>query len=207
MHPRHGLEITVPTRFNAREIPAIIEEHKTWILKHLSLIPKIEKITLPDAISFAAINQTWKVFYIESRFTSEFIERPNQELVLMGDIKNQSACQKKLLGWVREQAKFFLFSELQTLSEQTQLSFSKFTLRDQKTRWGSCTSEKSINLNYKLIFLPQRLMRHVIIHELCHTKYLNHAPKFWQLVAQHDQYWETHKSELRCADQYLPTWI
>jgi predicted metal-dependent hydrolase len=203
----HGLEITVPPRFNIKNIPGVLEEHKAWIIKHFSITPPPE-IVLPETISLSAMNQAWKVLYVDVPTTRfEIIERPNQELILIGKTKNQVACQKELMIWARNQANKYLSSELLTLSKLTQLHFTNITIRDQKTRWGSCTSNKTISLNYKLIFLPPRLMQHVIIHELCHTKYLNHSTKFWQLVAMYDKDWEIHRRELRRADQYIPSWI
>lgn len=204
---RDGLEITIPLRFNVKEIPNILEEHKTWITKHLSQF-KVQPIkALPDSITLNAINETWKIFYIECPSKLEMILRPNNEIALVGKIQNHNSCKDKLITWIQNQAKAYLFFQLTALSLHTQLDFENFTIRDQKTRWGSCTSKKTISLNYKLIFLPHRLLQYVIIHELCHTKHLNHSRQFWNEVAMYDADWRIHRNELRYADQYIPDWI
>ena len=60
--------------------------------------------------------------------------------------------------------------------------YNRLFIRNQKTRWGSCSSRKNINLNIKLIFLPPLLMDYVILHELVHTKVRNHSPQFWKML-------------------------
>ncbi len=58
------------------------------------------------------------------------------------------------------------------------------SIKNQKTRWGSCSSKKNLSFNYKLLFLPPNLRDYIIIHELCHLKEMNHSKNFWSLVSQ-----------------------
>lgn len=62
--------------------------------------------------------------------------------------------------------------------------FRKIFVKNLRSRWGSCSSAKNLNFNYRLIFLPERLAEYIVIHELCHLKEMNHGPHFWRLVAQ-----------------------
>src|SRR5256885_69333 len=63
-------------------------------------------------------------------------------------------------------------------------TYNKVTVRDQKSRWGSCSSKKNINFNYRLALIPPHLADYVIVHELCHIGQMNHSQKFWDLVAK-----------------------
>lgn len=65
-----------------------------------------------------------------------------------------------------------------------QYKFSKIAVKSQKTRWGSCSKERNLNFNYKIIFLSPRMRDYIIIHELCHLKEFNHSNKFWKCVAK-----------------------
>ena len=62
--------------------------------------------------------------------------------------------------------------------------FNQVRIRNQKTRWGSCSTLGNLNFNYKIVDLPKRMADYIIVHELCHLKQMNHSPKFWKLVAQ-----------------------
>lgn len=203
----HALEITVPARFNVKEIPHILEENKSWIIKHISRVRIKQPDILPEHIILNAINETWKVDYAACDARFEMIVRPNQEIVLVGRIHDKQLCKDKLIAWVKNKSGKYLLDQLEMLSRSTGLIYHGAGIRDQSSLWGSCTVKKSISLNYKLIFLPQRLLQYVIIHELCHTKHLNHSEKFWNKVEEFDPEWRTHRKELRHANQYMPDWV
>lgn len=83
------------------------------------------------------------------------------------------------------EAKKELLARLKCLASQHGFQFNRVTIRNQKTRWGSCSSKNNINLNVNLVRLPQELIDYVLLHELVHTRVKNHGPNFW---AELDQY-------------------
>jgi len=208
--PARGLELTVPKRFNVKEIPFILEQNRAWIekqLQQISLAPTAATVAPPTQITLSCIPQIIKVHYQQNIGLLKIISRPHQEWVVSGDIANQQACKMALTKKVRALAKKQLLALLDEVSDEIQLPYSTATVRNQSSRWGSCSSKKSISLNYKLIFLPPELARHIIIHELCHTRFLNHSVKFWNLVASFDPQWREHRLRMRRADQYIPAWV
>jgi len=77
-------------------------------------------------------------------------------------------------------AKKFLIERLNELSKMNGFSYNTVFIRNQKTRWGSCSAKNNISLNMKLVLLPEELHDYVILHELVHTQIKNHSSKFWE---------------------------
>lgn len=69
-------------------------------------------------------------------------------------------------------------------NQQYNLTYRRISIRNQKTRWGSCSRVGNLNYNYKIALLPERLADYIIVHELCHLQEFNHSHRFWDLVAQ-----------------------
>jgi len=203
------LQITVPNRFNLKHIDRILEENKDWIVTQLSarkLLPTTE-FKLPQSVVLHGLEELWKISYVACKTKLQVYQRPNFEIVLMGNIQNISLCIKKIIEWIKQYSKPLLLSILKQLSDEIGMPYVSSNIRDQKTLWGSCTSHHSISLNYKLIFMPKSVMRYVMIHELCHTRYLNHSKRFWDLVGKFDLHWQANKLILKRAKEFIPEWI
>ena len=203
----NGLEITVPYRFNLKNLGPILEDSRAWITKQFLHLESKKESERPNKIVLNALAETWTIEYLQTNAKLQIIHRPQKEIVLVGNVADDNACKQKLIRWVKDIAKIHLSSKLQMISEKTTLYYSNVTIRNQQTLWGSCTANKSINLNYKLIFLPEHLVTHIMLHELSHTRYLNHSDAFWNLVAKHDGEWQAHRREMRKADQFIPDWF
>ena len=76
------------------------------------------------------------------------------------------------------------------------VSVNRISIKDQKTRWGSCSSKGNVNFNYKLYYMPQALMDYVIVHELSHRKYMNHSDLFWNEVGKYCPEYRMYRKEL-----------
>lgn len=84
----------------------------------------------------------------------------------------------------KERARDFIDAKLDLWNAHYQFDFNQVAIRDQSSRWGSCSSLKNLNFNWKLLYLPEQLADYVVVHELCHLKEQNHSKNFWALVAE-----------------------
>lgn len=124
-------------------------------------------------------------------------QEPNQSIIQQ---LAHTAAQKAL----RQEAEQLLPQRLRQLSQQTNLIYTSVSIRQLKSRWGSCDSQQHITLNYYLMQLPWELIDYVLIHELAHTVHLHHGPDFWQTMADHLPNYKSLRKQLK---QHQPTII
>lgn len=114
----------------------------------------------------------------------------------------QSEIRKTVSKILRKQAKAYLPRRIDFLAEKYGFSFEKLRFSHTGTRWGSCSSSGTISLNIALMNLPHHLIDYVIIHELCHTRQMNHSSKFWQEV---EKYCPDYKKYVQEIKQFSPS--
>jgi len=98
---------------------------------------------------------------------------------------------------VRARTKKLVLERLRLYNKHYKLHFNRVVIRNQRSRWGSCSAQKHLNFNYKLFFLPPELLDYVVVHELCHLQELNHSHKFWALVGETIPNYQERKKQLR----------
>ncbi len=101
----------------------------------------------------------------------------------------------------KELARRILTEKVHIYNKFYNLQYNRIAIKNQKTRWGSCSSLKNLNFNYKLIYLPDHLINYVVVHEICHLKELNHGKNFWHLVAVAVPDYKDRVRELQLIDR------
>lgn len=114
-----------------------------------------------------------KIFFQKKRRRKKQTSRPQTIIE-----KQESLLYKQY----RDEAVSTLVKRTEEIAQEHGFSYNRVSIKNTKTRWGSCSSQKNINLHYKLIFLDDRLRDYVIIHELCHLREMNHSKYFWKEV-------------------------
>lgn len=211
--PREGLVVVVPKRFAASRVPEILRSHAAWIERtlartaerrerHASLptAPPPERVELPGA------GLSWRVVLRPGAGDGVRATVRDDELVLSGAVDDPAAVHDALRRAVSRAARERLPLMLGGIEAETGWRAARVTVRRQRTRWGSCTSRGAISLNESLIFLPPRLVRFVLVHELAHTERLDHSPAFWALVERHQADWRVARRELRDGWRHVPAW-
>ncbi len=210
-----GLEVVVPglKRVSQTVIDKFLEQKKAWIIRHWQRLLHAEEtrvivpLELPASLALRAIEQTWEVLYVGTGVSRiRCIANQSRQIKLLGDITNQLHCIRSLKEWLKTIAERHLSGQLEMLASEYGLPFGQLSFRYTKTRWGSCSSDKNISLCCRLLFLPPHLVKHVMLHELCHTKVMSHGVRFWKLLGKLDERCDANRAELRKATEYVPFW-
>ena len=101
----------------------------------------------------------------------------------------------------KELARSLAHSRLEHFNQHYNLSYKRVAIKNQRRCWGSCSSLRNLNFNYKIYFLPPHLRDYIIVHELCHLVELNHGQAFWNLVAQQIPEYQKCVMELKAIDR------
>jgi predicted metal-dependent hydrolase len=181
IRPDGTLRVTIPRYGSRAEAMRFVARQNTWIDKHRALVlsrqRQIKPVTHGSLIWYRGEKLPLHVQNDGARtilqFSDQQITAPNQET----DWRPAIELHLKKLA-----AKEFP-SRVLALAQQHDLKVNRVSVRDQKSRWGSCSARKTISLNWRLIQAPAYILDYVIVHELMHLREMNHSPRFWQLVA------------------------
>lgn len=177
-----------------------LKENEKWVLKKLSGIPSIAKTVFKEGQKLNFLGQK---FYELKLFTSKgkrsFLREHFRELHFFqgSDCEDlQSEIRLHLEGFYREKARMFLTKRVSFFTNQLGVEFNKIFIKNQQTRWGSCSGKKNLNFNWRIILASKEIIDYLVIHEVCHLKEMNHGKKFWRLVESLDSDFERHREFL-----------
>ena len=213
---RDGLTVVIPRGYDARRIPAIVEARKGWVEKHLQRFSEEARFVaesppdiLPETIDLPALEEIWHIAYrpTGARHAVEVETYGLGELVVSGAVHDHTACRSVLKRWLRRRAAEMLAPLLARLAKENGFRYNRMTIRSQKTRWGSCSARKTICLNCHLLLLPADIVRYILLHELCHTVFMNHSDKFWSLLERSVPDCQMIRRRMRGGWKDLPAWL
>ena len=170
------LIVRAPFSMNFNKIDDFIAKKANWIDKTKQ---KINKQLTKDTCN--------EVYYLGIKYNLIIVKNLTEELIFDGKnfyLDEQQQIHKTYIfnTWYQEQFVKIAVPIIQNYAKKHKLIYNKLTIKNQKTIWGSCSAKNNINLNYMLLQAPINSINYVIIHELCHTIYKNHAQDFWHLV-------------------------
>jgi len=183
------LVVSAPAELNEKAVLDIVKKHENWIINKLESFRQ-------NNIHSEEIKKNEQLFLgrrLEIKFSEEK-KIPKVKIELNGDFLfflfnpsipqdlRKNMFEKYIHEWFLNYARSEFDRRLKVLSVKTGLYYKTWRLKDQKTKWGSCSSKKNISLNWRLVMAPETVIDYVIIHELCHLRYMNHSKDFWKFV-------------------------
>lgn len=202
-----GLEVVVPPGFDRRRIPGLLRRERPWIEEALRGIAPPPPPAIPNDLAFPALGEVWRVRVAPGPDLGVTLRREGPgRLLLSGAVDDAALALEALRRFGRARARAGLIPWFLRTSAEERLPVSRVTLRGQTSRWGSCTASGAVSLNWKLLFLPPRLVRYVFLHELCHTLRCDHSPAFWGALLAREPEARALARELRGAASLVPPW-
>jgi hypothetical protein len=160
------------------------------------------RMPMTDAESFLRQNADW----IQARLAATRNATPPLPPgtgLYRGEQMDVPVSNRAMTAWLRRQARTVIHAEVATWSRLMGLRPARVFLRNQRTRWGSCSSRGNISLNWRLIMAPPDVLTYVVIHELAHLAEPHHGPGFWALVSAHCPEYRNHKAWLKKHGHFL----
>ena len=207
--PYGGLEVVIPPRFPRADVPFLVAKHADWARHQLDKQARLrQSIRPPQHLALAFDNSSTPVVYPDQplAFNYDLFNESSPERIVI-ESESQPQQIRELRAWIRQRARALLPQRLTEISLRIGLDFKRVTIRSQKTRWGSCSSRGHISLNDQLLFLPASTVDYLMIHELCHTRYLNHSQNFWRLVESRCPDYRSHEKLLGRSRNLVPDWF
>ncbi|MGE0189380.1 MAG: M48 family metallopeptidase [Steroidobacteraceae bacterium] len=208
IYPAGRVEVVVPPRTSASRVQQFVSKHRDWINVRVSeCIAQQRALTPPAELVLPSIGH---LMHIEYRYETGFprLKTLNQsQLLLRGPITESKAWSRLLVGWLNELLHQEFQQRLQQLAVTHDFKFDRLQIRRQRTRWGSCSTSGTISLNLCAAFLQPEVLHYLMIHELCHTRHMNHSSQFWDLVEACEPDYRRLDKELNKAWKQVPAWI
>lgn len=191
----HGVTVVLP---EAEAISAtdLLQENAAWVVEKTREYDKYRE-QVPDrrfeeGESFPYLGEEHTVV-VEQRPSSSIVDNT---LRLAKHHVEETSIQRALETLYRRSARQRFERRADDYAERMGVEYEKIEIRNQRTKWGSCSTNGTLGLNWRLMMAPPEIIDYIVVHELAHLREANHSPEFWSLVAEYDPEYESHSEWL-----------
>ena len=192
------IEVKAPLLYRESDMLAFLNQHKRWIFNHYDRLQNIDnqqKKFVSGEIHYY-LGEQYELKIVVSNKNSVCIE----DKLLIVNVKAPELAEGQIIRWYKNRAKVVFGELLPPIIEKFKkynVEPAKISIRDMRSRWGSCSRSGNISLNLQLIKLNENCIRQVMIHEMCHLIYFNHQAGFYALMEEMMPDWKQWKKELK----------
>ena len=172
-----GVEVVLPRRAAQREAAAAIRELRPWIDRRVRELARAQAVVAQRGTGVPYLGQLLQVRHQRGRTR---VHRRGDELLAPDSATYVPALER----WYRRAARQEIAPRLDQACAMAGSSYSRLTIRGQRTRWASCSRGGAMSFNWRLLLAPEPVLNYVVWHEVCHLDVMDHSPRFWALLAQ-----------------------
>jgi predicted metal-dependent hydrolase len=180
---RRTVHLTVPRSFDVREANRFLEQSLDWVIERLDGVPETVPFGDGARVPFRGVQHKVRFLGQSVRGTVVTV-MPGEEPPVLIVAGAADHAPRRLRDWMIAEARRDIDERVQHHATTLGLRARRITLRDQKSRWGSCTSDGHLSFSWRLILAPPMVLDYVAAHEVAHLAEMNHGPRFWRLVAR-----------------------
>lgn len=175
-----SVQLFVPMAFTDEDIERLLEKKSQWITSKRQFFEQKSKIQLRRN-ELLLFGNRYAYFYSSKYQNKVLINHESRTIQAKRDLLDISVQER----WIKTIARKYISSRAKILSEALLLPYNKLYIRSQKRKWGNCSKEKNISINWRVIKTPEFVIDYIIIHELCHTVIMKHTVRFQTLLRSH----------------------
>jgi len=170
-----SVRVLVPENFDNTDIQNLLKKKQSWIDKNLNKFKsRTEKIKLHDN-QILLFGNKYTYFYRAEYHNKVVINKEHKTIQSKINLLDKD----QQLKWYKRYAKRHITKRLKEIAKENKFKYNKVFIRDQRTKWGNCSTQKNLSFNWRLIKTPDFVIDYLIFHELVHTRTMNHTAKFW----------------------------
>lgn len=186
--------VTIPKGANIEEVRKFVQSKQEWIFKHIQQYVTSEQenpekpqksYVAGEKFPFMGREVMLRTITYNDKYTTIKLDANTMWVYIPDSISKEvwpQVVKEAIIYCYKNQAKKIFKQKLDHYAKLMGVKYNEMRVKEQKTRWGSCSSKANINLNWKAIMAPSQVIDYLVIHELAHLKYLNHSKDFWHLV-------------------------
>lgn len=179
---RRAVIVTVPTRCRIDEANLFVHRNLAWVRERLGNLPNV--VPFVDGAVLPLRGAPHRVSFVEGGRGSVVAARKSEAGFVIDVRGRPEHCARRLRDWLRDEARRDLDERVAFHAGRLGLTPRRISLRDQTSRWGSCSSKGVLSFSWRLILAPPHVLDYVAAHEVAHLAEMNHGARFWALVRQ-----------------------
>jgi predicted metal-dependent hydrolase len=197
------LQVRIPEHLEDQRVAEILKQKRPWIrskVAELQRVPPHRTKELVSGETFPYLGRNYRLKVQEGHQVGVCLSGGYLRATIRPTEHNESQelrIQQYLQNWYRSRALERLQDKTHRYAKQIGVSPAGISVRNFKSRWGSCDKKREVVFNWNIIKAPHSIVDYVVIHELCHLIHPNHSKVFWELVGRHDASYPEHRQWLR----------
>ena len=187
------IRVIIPQVFTQEDVNALLKKKQRWIDRNLKFFKGMSRINL-QRNQVLLYGNRYTYFY-DSTYEHKVIVDHEHKTIRAKETFDKALQQQ----WLTDIARKHLTKRTEELAYKLKFDYNKLFIRNQRKKWGNCSKEKNISLNWRLIKAPLFVIDYLIVHELVHTVVMNHTHKFWTMLKS---YYPDYKDAINWLDKY-----